>query len=1170
MGERPQVFISHASEDLALALTFRDAIESAGVRCWMAPRDIPVGVSYAAALLEGIDDCPVFLLVYSVYSNASPNVAMEVERAASSGKSIFLVRTDATNPHDNKDMTLYVSRHQWFDGVGAEASSYLRNLVAAVQALVDGKGAPASAVAHDDLGGLAEIDAVRAFEWAGAWDRAEERYRALKQSTNAHVRCAAEIRLARCLIETCDRGDTAEAEDLLEAAETALVSLRDEGQRGELLLQQGRLADLDAKLRQALEKYEAARATLSGAGADLTEIDLVLASAERRRGEFNRALQRIEGMSPQEMTPGLRAWYYDELGATRLERGEAVAAVEALKQGLELDEAASAYASGSTRLLLAEAYQRVGRSNEALELIRNAMAIYRDADALRGLSEAKALLGQWHEDRGEYDDAIHWYHDALEDDRRSGDTDGMIRAKRRLASAYRKKGYTLRAEELVRDAYEDLGEGDDIGRASLLEEQGFLAIAAADYGKAIEHFDAALDVAKDDGNAWKIALAKRNLASAYRADDRYPEAEALLLEAKQTLEELGDLKELDDLLDDLGELMLEADRYAEARTFLEESLELDDRLGRVASKARSKLLLGRVLSRSSEQDKAGEEFEEAVALFDAAKIEVGKADALKQLGEWLLNQGQVERAEDHLQNALDIDNRLDRRVDRAQAKRLLAAVQRQRGNLDRAAEYLEHARRDLQRVDDPPEHAAIDLEEGRVRLAAGASIEARELLESAEHVFLRNGRPVDAASCRRFLGLAAGYEGRYAEALTLLDEAKRVFDSCGDVVELDELYDDLGTVHLLRGKTAEAETAVQQSIDVGRGSWRRGRGRSLTLLAKIAEKKGAWGEAKRYFEDALRVYEEIEDSVGQASVQVELGDWYAQCPPATRNLDEAVSRYKAARRLVQHHRNRRGVARCNRKLALVYIDRREYQRADEAIVDAVEELRGIDDLREWSAIYFAMGRLEAQRPPVPDHAKAIEWFERALVGFAQLGQDDKRTMTHRMLVTSHQALGNVKEALETIRQMEAERVAMYDVLVQDLFPSVATAASQTFASGAYGAAVDLAFASVERELKGRATAAGVTVSLSEGAAAHVRAWAEAVPVEATRFATREAVLAFAEFCAISFDVVRATAYDSSLTGASEAFAALSIASWIAHSSGASSNGSPAGAEQEGPVLAPAL
>jgi hypothetical protein len=93
-----RVFISHASEDHAIAQAVCEAIEGRGVPCWIAPRDITPGKEYAEALYDAIGECTSLVLVFSQYSNRSPQVRREVERAARDGDPIIPFRIDDTVP----------------------------------------------------------------------------------------------------------------------------------------------------------------------------------------------------------------------------------------------------------------------------------------------------------------------------------------------------------------------------------------------------------------------------------------------------------------------------------------------------------------------------------------------------------------------------------------------------------------------------------------------------------------------------------------------------------------------------------------------------------------------------------------------------------------------------------------------------------------------------------------------------------------------------------------------------------------------------------------------------------------------------------------------------------------------------------------------------------------
>jgi len=59
------VFISYSSIDKDAAEAVRSILEENGISCWMAPRNITPGLSFAEAIIDGIKSSKVFVLVYS-------------------------------------------------------------------------------------------------------------------------------------------------------------------------------------------------------------------------------------------------------------------------------------------------------------------------------------------------------------------------------------------------------------------------------------------------------------------------------------------------------------------------------------------------------------------------------------------------------------------------------------------------------------------------------------------------------------------------------------------------------------------------------------------------------------------------------------------------------------------------------------------------------------------------------------------------------------------------------------------------------------------------------------------------------------------------------------------------------------------------------------------------
>lgn len=100
------VFISHAHQDRPSAEQLLAALESRGIKCWSAPRDVAPGGSYAESILRGIENSGCFVLVFTQHSNLSPHVLREVERALTLGINIIPVRFDDSGVSKSLDYLL--------------------------------------------------------------------------------------------------------------------------------------------------------------------------------------------------------------------------------------------------------------------------------------------------------------------------------------------------------------------------------------------------------------------------------------------------------------------------------------------------------------------------------------------------------------------------------------------------------------------------------------------------------------------------------------------------------------------------------------------------------------------------------------------------------------------------------------------------------------------------------------------------------------------------------------------------------------------------------------------------------------------------------------------------------------------------------------------------------
>jgi hypothetical protein len=128
-----RVFISYSSDDSGVASCLCDALESRGIACWVAPRDIQPGADWAEQIIDGISQAAVMLLVFSSRSNASAQVKREVERAVHRGVPLLPVRIENLQP--SKSLEYFLSAQHWLDAHGGPIEQYTRQIADAVGAM---------------------------------------------------------------------------------------------------------------------------------------------------------------------------------------------------------------------------------------------------------------------------------------------------------------------------------------------------------------------------------------------------------------------------------------------------------------------------------------------------------------------------------------------------------------------------------------------------------------------------------------------------------------------------------------------------------------------------------------------------------------------------------------------------------------------------------------------------------------------------------------------------------------------------------------------------------------------------------------------------------------------------------------------------------------------------
>jgi len=128
------LFISHSSADAEAAVALVNEIESRGIlKCWIAPRDIPIGASYQREIVRAIANCGGFVLLFSRSTNESNHVLREIELAEQNKKAMYPVKIDASEPAEG--IKYYLASAQWVErkALGNRLVETIEQMVASAQ-----------------------------------------------------------------------------------------------------------------------------------------------------------------------------------------------------------------------------------------------------------------------------------------------------------------------------------------------------------------------------------------------------------------------------------------------------------------------------------------------------------------------------------------------------------------------------------------------------------------------------------------------------------------------------------------------------------------------------------------------------------------------------------------------------------------------------------------------------------------------------------------------------------------------------------------------------------------------------------------------------------------------------------------------------------------------------
>ena len=126
-GKRYDVFISFADEDILAASLVCAALEYAGLRCWIALRDVPAGTDWVVAVTDAIAHASCVVLLLSQHANSSIQVKRELEWGVSCRTRFLPLRLEDVEPHPS--LAFCLGTETWLDAFPPPLLGHLPALV---------------------------------------------------------------------------------------------------------------------------------------------------------------------------------------------------------------------------------------------------------------------------------------------------------------------------------------------------------------------------------------------------------------------------------------------------------------------------------------------------------------------------------------------------------------------------------------------------------------------------------------------------------------------------------------------------------------------------------------------------------------------------------------------------------------------------------------------------------------------------------------------------------------------------------------------------------------------------------------------------------------------------------------------------------------------------------
>ncbi len=173
----------------------------------------------------------------------------------------------------------------------------------------------------------------------------------------------------------------------------------------------------------------------------------------------------------------------------------------------------------------------------------------------------------------------------------------------------------------------------------------------ADYHKALEYLERALELQKKLGEKWAWRTTLGNMGTAYTRLGNYEKALQCFTDALHTTEDVDDKRGTAGFLAHIGNTYAELKKYGPALEALQKSLEIRKELGNKLDIANTLASMGRVFLKQNQHNRALEHFRESLAIKEAIGDKRGGTSVSISIGDVFFQQGHYREAMTYFKKA---------------------------------------------------------------------------------------------------------------------------------------------------------------------------------------------------------------------------------------------------------------------------------------------------------------------------------------------------------------------------------------------------------------------------------------------------------------------------------------------------------------------------------------